>query len=378
MIESQNKVRLGELLVESNVVSSSDLTEAIQVSTRLNIPIGRVLLLSGLVSPLTLEAALEAQPLINEDKETKNDVLKALQEVDSTGASLKKMLPGSDYKSASISSDKLAGLLLDSEIVSQGELDQALSTSFEEGVPLGSALVMEGILSPSLFPSIHKIQQDIREGRISKTEAIEQVKSTFMHWLKAEESLSSQVPKEENHLQNNSPKVPIQPLNSLIEPVESSTPELKGSKTIETQSPSISITFEPRESDHKTRAIDLLKEANLVDDKSINEAFNNALSDPDATSQILEILGLIDSQKKKKLLKCQSLLKQGQLSRQEAVYALTNQDDEVSQPVEVKSEKKIKRYFDEEHRKSMLSKVVGGMVVGAAVAGFSLLKGKSK
>ena len=159
MIESQNKVRLGELLVDSNVVSSSDLTEAIQVSTRLNIPIGRVLLLSGLVSPVTLEAALEAQPLINEEKETKETVLAALKEVDTTGKPLEKMLPGSQNQSSSISSDKLAGLLLDSEIVSQDELDQALSTSFEEGVPLGSALVMEGILSPSLFPSILKIQQ---------------------------------------------------------------------------------------------------------------------------------------------------------------------------------------------------------------------------
>ena len=362
LIESQNKVRLGELLVDSNVVSSSDLTEAIQVSTRLNIPIGRVLLLSGLVSPVTLEAALEAQPLINEEKETKETVLAALKEVDTTGKPLEKMLPGSQNQSSSISSDKLAGLLLDSEIVSQDELDQALSTSFEEGVPLGSALVMEGILSPSLFPSILKIQQDIRDGVISKTDAVNQVKSTFVHWLKAEESLSSQ------GLKKTETEVSL-PKESSVNTKPSSLED-----TVEPGSVPISITFEPKQERSSLRVVDLLKESGRLTDSAIQTAFNSTMNDPEKSAQLLNLLGLIDADTQKNAVKCQNLLNRGQLSKQEAIYVLNSEiDQEVGE-----GEVRVKRYFDKTHRKSMLSKVVGGMAIGAAVYGLSIFKSKPK
>lgn len=364
LIDSEKRVRLGELLVDSGVVSSADLTEAIQVSTRLNIPIGRVLLLSGLVSPVTLEAALEAQPLLNQNKESRQNVIQALKEVDLTGRSLDKTLTGAHSEYArrdgiGLGKDKLAELLLDSEIVSQDQLDQALSTSFEAGVPLGSALVLEGILSPSLFPSILQIQQKVRTGAVSKDEAIEEVKSTFMHWLKAEESLSGRsfgATEEEEE-------------ETEIEP----SVQCKEETAAET---SISITFEPESEPQpgNPRLVDLLIESGRFKRTDVNKAFNRVLANPQKSAELFELLGLINHETMKDAIKCQSLIKRGHLSRKEARYVL---DTSLSEPLEVE-EKKLKPYFDRDYRKSLFSKVMGGMVVGAAVAGLSLLKSRGK
>lgn len=398
MIESQNRIRLGELLVDAGVVSSADLTEAIQVSTRLNIPIGRVLLLSGLVSPVTLEAALESQPLLNEEKESRQNVIKALKEVDTTGKSLNKLLPSTGYGRAgegSLGKDKLADLLLDSEIVSQDQLDQALSTSFEAGVPLGSALVLEGILSPSLFPSILQIQQRVRSGELSEDEAIEEVKSTFVHWLKAEESLSSkqlgvdQARKETGSQSSPKPKVSQEIDKALSKNPENST-ETIDTTSLEDKEQHISITFEPT-SFENNRLVDLLKEAGKFDDMDIENAFNKVLDNPQKSAEVFELLGLIDPESKKKAIKCHNLLKRGQLSRKEAWYVLDSNLSKSLEPnqsrIEIDSnnieenspeDKKIKAYFDKDYRKSLFSKVVGGMVVGAAVAGFSIFKNRGK
>ncbi|MBI1270603.1 hypothetical protein GC174_09235 [bacterium] len=372
MIDSEKRVRLGELLVDSGVVSSADLTEAIQVSTRLNIPIGRVLLLSGLVSPATLEAALEAQPLLNQNKESRENVIQALKEVDLTGRSLDKTLTGAHSECSrrngiGLGKDKLAELLLDSEIVSQDQLDQALSTSFEAGVPLGSALVLEGILSPSLFPSILQIQQKVRTGAVSKDEAIEEVKSTFMHWLKAEESLSGRSfgateEEEEEEEEEEDTEIETAP-DPLIRNKEET-----GSES------SISITFDPEPQASNPRLVDLLIESGRFKSTDVNKAFNRVLANPQKSAELFELLGLINHETMKDAIKCQSLIKRGHLSRKEARYVL---DTSLSEPLEVE-EKKLKPYFDRDYRKSLFSKVMGGMVVGAAVAGLSLLRSRGK
>jgi hypothetical protein len=53
---------------------------------------------------------------------------------------------------------------------------------------LGSALVLQGILSPALFPSLQRIQKQLIEGVLTREEGIKEVQDTFVLWLKAEES----------------------------------------------------------------------------------------------------------------------------------------------------------------------------------------------
>jgi hypothetical protein len=184
------KVRLGELLVDADIVSSADLTEAIQVSRRLGVPIGRVLLSSGILSQALLEAALEAQPLVNDGTLEKARITEALKEFHRSGKPIGAFLDIElSHKSKGSSEDRLGELLLDSDIVTQDQIDKALQTSFDAGVPLGSALMLQGVLSPSIFPSIIRIQKAIKDGSLTREEGIHEIKSTFVHWVKADVSL---------------------------------------------------------------------------------------------------------------------------------------------------------------------------------------------
>lgn len=192
MLQGANKVKLGRLLVEATVVSSIDLTEAIQVSKRLGVPIGQVLMVSGCVSEAQLEAALLGQSLISHGTESVENVIKALKAVKTEGISLYKALGTKFHELDSPRGREiLSQLLIEAEVVTQHQIDHALTMSFEAGIPLGRALVMEGILPPSLFPSVVNIYNELQSENIDQKTAIDQLQSVVVHWFKAEESMAA-------------------------------------------------------------------------------------------------------------------------------------------------------------------------------------------
>jgi hypothetical protein len=179
-------IRVGDMLVTARVVSSADITEAIQLSKRLCTPIGRVLITSGCVSEKILHAALDLQSLIRDGEIPLESALKALSRVDKTGCTVKEALEHLNFHPKyGKGKNNLADLLVDSNLVSQEQIDEALQTSFEHGTPLGSTLVFQGALSPDFFPSISAIQERVTNGELSSEQAIDELQAAFTLWLKA-------------------------------------------------------------------------------------------------------------------------------------------------------------------------------------------------
>lgn len=170
----------------ARIVSSAEITEAIQLSKRLNVPIGRVLITSGLLTEKLLHSALDLQALIRDGEIPLDSALKALSRVDKIGCSVKDALEHLNFRPRyGKGKNNLADLLVDSNLVSQEQIDEALRTSFEYGTPLGSTLVFQGALSPDFFPSISAIQEQVTNGKLSNDEAIDELKAAFTLWLKA-------------------------------------------------------------------------------------------------------------------------------------------------------------------------------------------------
>lgn len=179
-------VRVGDMLVAARVVSSAEITEAIQVSKRLNIPIGRVLITSGCVTEKLLHAALDLQSLVRDGEVPLESALKALSRIEKTNCTVKEALEVLNFRPKyGKGKNNLADLLVDSNLVSQEQIDDALKTSFEYGTPLGSTLVFQGALSPDFFPAISAIQEKVTNGKLSNEEAITELKEAFTLWLKA-------------------------------------------------------------------------------------------------------------------------------------------------------------------------------------------------
>ncbi len=384
MPSSANKIKLGELLIDAGIITSGDLTEAIQVSRRLGVPIGQALLVSRCVTDHVLEAALEAQPLVKDGTITRSAAVEALRKSFEAGVPLRDVLEINDGggEDNQQTSKRLAELLLDSEIVNQDQVDQALMTSFSSGMPLGSALVLEGVLSPSLFPSILRIQRNIREGKVGREEGINELRSTFLHWIKAEESLARAAEMEDSAEVYSQEEIE-EAMQSFVAPeyVQSDTiPPSVAAAAITPPPEPVSarekvILHEPDASHETPRLFDLLKDAGAIRQSDLQTAFNKILDDPIASGKLFILLGLADETVVKSALRKHKLSDENGLNTISKVEIHENGAAEADEDDDDEQER---REYARARRKSTATKVLGGIAVGAAVAGISSLFKKSK
>lgn len=296
--EEQNQIKIGELLVGAGVVSTGDIVEAIQIAKRMNLPIGRVMIMSGCLSETNLNDGLEAQQLIREGALTVDTAYESLKICFARKISLNEALERLDWKPqkgdlGSVS--KLGGLLVDSNLVSQDQLDRALKASFTTGVPLGGTLVLQGLLSAQLLPAILNTQEKLRDGKISRQEAVDEMKSAVLLWASAERSKLSEF------LETDTTSQLLSERAIALAPLPSPPPALTGSMPLK----------------------ELLQLSGFYMESNVQAAIKNGLSDPRILPRLLVVLGLIDQQSMESCLRCLSLMEGGLLKPEEAVAALT-------------------------------------------------------
>lgn len=375
-------VKIGEILVEASIVSSAEMTEAVQVSKRLGVPIGRVLTMSGCVREDVMESALHIQKLMRDGNLSYDGGLETIKRVHEMRIELSEALSNETLKMGLLdSAENLGELLLDSNIISEEDLVKAMQTSFDDGVPLGTTLVLQGLLSPSLFPSILSVQKNIARGITGRTEGIKEIQDIFMLWLKAEESLRMSIPRDlasdAISRTQDLPAIDKRELDRELKKdkeeakAKSAEGEYKENKAVQPAPP-----VERRPED--MRLVDLLKQSGVFSQAQVQKAYEALLRDPERSGKFFVELGLIGPDELKIGLRSHNLLVKGNLTKDEAIYAVRNDKvtDFEREITDVKEEK-VKRYMDKQWRGKM-STVVGGALIGAVVAGFSLANKKNK
>jgi len=187
----QKVLRLGELLTQAGIVQSQELSEAVQTSNETGLPIGRVLIMSGYLTDQELQAAVQAQSLMR-DRVIELDVaLKALQSVSQEGLTLEQALKVLGWVNKRATSTATLGeFLISSELCSQDQLDEAVRTSQETGLPLGRVLVLIQAVSDELLTAALTAQVLVRDGKITKEEAIQALASARRRRVTIEVSLA--------------------------------------------------------------------------------------------------------------------------------------------------------------------------------------------
>lgn len=427
-MKTKESIKVGELLVEAQIVSSAEMTEAIQVSKRLATPIGRVLVMSGCVREDELEASLIAQKLIRSGEIALEAGVNALRRVHDRQISMSAALHNENIDAKLDEDPETFGeLLVDSNIVSSEQLEKAMAQSFAEGVPLGSALVLQGVLSPNVFPSLLQIQKEISRGVTSRDEGVKEMQDTFLHWLKAEESLrrdrphtfSDQISRQHEldeawqaqsarhkdlsshsftqaEAKTPAPGFPgpgtraaesVEPYNQEVEPqntashwaqapqgpapnpVQVAAAAENAAAAQETQAPAVKRSDE-------LRLVDLLKRSGIFSQTDVQKRYEAMLKDPVRSGKFFQELGLLDEDDMKVAVRAHNLMTRGLLTQDEAIFALRGErvTDFEKQITDVDNTK-VKRYMDKQWRGRM-SKVLGGAIVGALVAGLSMSKRK--
>ncbi|HEY9791129.1 MAG TPA: hypothetical protein V6D22_12055, partial [Candidatus Obscuribacterales bacterium] len=170
-------VQIGQLLTKSGLLSHEDLAEALIRAKERGLPLGTVLLTMGRLRQTELRAAVEAQSLVNDGLVTTEVAISVLTAAAQEGTSFEHALQKMGLQSkAKPVTNKLGELLVDSTMISADQLHDALSTSAETGMPLGRVLTFKRMISEEFLVAVLRAQRVIREGVVSRDEAVEALK----------------------------------------------------------------------------------------------------------------------------------------------------------------------------------------------------------
>ena len=184
-------LKIGELLVKAGELSETDLESATITAGETGLPIGRVLIMSGFITDPLLQAAVQAQSMIKDDQVELNPALKALKAVATIETTFEEALLNDGWKrKKNQPTAKLGELLKNADIISSVQLDEALRTAQETGLPLGRILVLTQCVSGELLSAALTAQILVRDKKVSLDQAMKGLKSSYDRRVTLEISLN--------------------------------------------------------------------------------------------------------------------------------------------------------------------------------------------
>lgn len=171
------RMRLGQLLIESQLVSGEHLHEALTISAHTGQKMGKVLSSLQYISEKDMQSALLAQSLVGEGILEERTAVIALKKAVAAGISLAEVLDESAPEKAAVERVlELEQLVVRANLVSQQAFEVALDKSRSEGVPFGRALILTNGIAFSLLSSALEAVSQVRNGALDATDAVKALK----------------------------------------------------------------------------------------------------------------------------------------------------------------------------------------------------------
>ncbi|MBX9572525.1 MAG: hypothetical protein K2X77_26760 [Candidatus Obscuribacterales bacterium] len=190
MTQDATLIPIGELLTKSGILSAELLSDALNKAKERALPLGKVLVMLGYIKQRDLKAAVEAQSLINDGMVSLEMAATALSVVAKNDVKLPEALGQMGWKKQKQgATNRLGELLVEAEAVTWDQLDEALKTSQETGLPVGRVLVFRKYIANEVLLACLTAQKLIREGVINREQAVQGLKSVRQRQISFEESL---------------------------------------------------------------------------------------------------------------------------------------------------------------------------------------------
>lgn len=184
-------VLLGDLLVKSRLIHMKDLADAIPISMKTGLPIGRILIGSGAIKESTMQAVLFAQSLVRDRLLDEQLAVESIKEVDSKSCSLDDALAKLGWKKEAYEmTNRLGEIFLEAGIISKEQLDAALEAFFSTGLPLARVLVLQGVITAPMAFTALRAQKLIRDEIVTRQQATDALWLTHHNGTQLEESLN--------------------------------------------------------------------------------------------------------------------------------------------------------------------------------------------
>lgn len=171
--QATSHIRIGELLMQSEILSSDFIKDALGRFEQRGLPIGKVLVMSGYLTEAELRAALEVQSLINDGNLPLELGVTVLRVAHKEHISLNDAFQRSGLvQPEDQETNRLGQLLVAAGVVTEKDLEEALQINIRTGLPLGHAFCFRGFVSQALLYTTLLVQESIRRGALPRAEAI--------------------------------------------------------------------------------------------------------------------------------------------------------------------------------------------------------------
>jgi hypothetical protein len=193
VVAEKKPMKLGELLISAQLLTTEQLSLAIQAAGQRSLPIGKILTMSGTLTELVLHEAIQAQSLVKDKHLASDSAVAALKLVAARQITLDEALTqigaprNSQFRTA-----KLGDILMAAQFVTENQVREAMRASDETGLPLGRILVLGQNLSEEMVSAALTAQVLLRDQRISFEQAIEGLKVARHKRMRVEDALAEQ------------------------------------------------------------------------------------------------------------------------------------------------------------------------------------------
>lgn len=168
---------LGDLLVKAGLVSQQQLDEAVKLAGSKNVHVGQMLINFRYISPRDLQAAVDAQSMLRDRTIDQHLAAGCLKIACKTGMTFAEVVRDQHAGTGEGSSNKLGELLSEAGLVTKEQLAKSMGRSQATGLPLGRILVLNGALPDAILTMALEIQVRIRDGMMTREEAIDALRT---------------------------------------------------------------------------------------------------------------------------------------------------------------------------------------------------------
>ncbi len=183
-------MRLGQLLIESQLVTGEALHEALTISAHTGQKMGKVLSSLQYITDKNMQSALLAQSLVGEGILDERTAIAALKKAVEADLSLAEVLDASPAEKAAVERVlELEQLVVRANLVSQQAFEIALDKSRSEGVPFGRALILTNGIAFGLLSSALEAVSQVRSGALDAADAVKALKEVKKNQYSLEDAL---------------------------------------------------------------------------------------------------------------------------------------------------------------------------------------------
>ncbi len=269
--------KLGELLVESGLVTYEVLAKAVEQSNTTGLPLGRMLVLHNILSNDLLNAVLDMQVRVRDEMMTRAEAIASLRE--KAGLEPVQAEPSVEVQAAAIKpvparkkGVRLGELLVMAGVLTETDVMNALEWGLVNQQTIGQVLISRMLVSQNILDGALELQKLVDKGELSSTRASECLARVHSGGATLEEAIR----------------------------------EVK-----EEQAASGDISFD-----------ELLSLANVLTEDELDDAFDISTKSAAVIGKFLVLTGHLDVPTLQAALRCYQLISKGLIGRDDAVVTL--------------------------------------------------------